>query len=126
MWPNVPPFSFCNSVLKVYTVGPSGTSLLMWVATGNHGNQWAYANVILSNSAPFRVTFQTEVGGDMWTDIALDDISYTIECMVGGKAITVFFFFLSVVFLPLHLQCAALLAMCSLFMLFTPMLTFYR
>ncbi|XP_035475409.1 MAM and LDL-receptor class A domain-containing protein 1 isoform X3 [Scophthalmus maximus] len=70
--------------LKVYTVGPSGTSLLMWVATGNHGNQWAYANVILSNSAPFRVTFQTEVGGDMWTDIALDDISYTIECMVGG------------------------------------------
>ncbi|XP_067342984.1 MAM and LDL-receptor class A domain-containing protein 1 isoform X2 [Channa argus] len=70
--------------LKVFTVGPSGTSLLMWAATGNHGNQWAYANVILSNPAPFRVTFQAEVGGDMWTDIALDDISYTPECMTGG------------------------------------------
>ncbi|XP_029935423.1 MAM and LDL-receptor class A domain-containing protein 1 [Myripristis murdjan] len=70
--------------LKVYTVGPSGTSLLMWAASGNHGNQWTYANVILSNTAPFRVTFQAEVGGDMWTDIALDDVSYTAECIVGG------------------------------------------
>ncbi|KAM7390330.1 hypothetical protein PAMA_008482 [Pampus argenteus] len=70
--------------LKVYTVGPSGTRLLMWAATGNRGNQWTYANVIMSNPAPFRVTFQAEVGGDMWTDIALDDISYTTECMVGG------------------------------------------
>ncbi|XP_027129851.1 MAM and LDL-receptor class A domain-containing protein 1 isoform X2 [Larimichthys crocea] len=70
--------------LKVYTVGPSGTSLLMWAATGNHGKQWTYANVILSNTAPFRVTFQAEVGGDVWTDIALDDISYTAECVVGG------------------------------------------
>nr|XP_046227551.1 MAM and LDL-receptor class A domain-containing protein 1 [Scatophagus argus] len=67
--------------LKVYTVGPSGTSLLMWAATGNHGNRWTYANVILSNPAPFRVTFQAEVGGDMWTDIAVDDISYTAECL---------------------------------------------
>ncbi|XP_022622767.1 MAM and LDL-receptor class A domain-containing protein 1 [Seriola dumerili] len=70
--------------LKVYTVGPSGTSLLMWAATGNHGNQWTYASVIMSNPAPFRVTFQAEVGGNIWTDIALDDISYTAECMVGG------------------------------------------
>ncbi|XP_071341063.1 MAM and LDL-receptor class A domain-containing protein 1 isoform X4 [Trachinotus anak] len=70
--------------LKVYTAGSSGTSLLMWAATGNHGNQWTYANVILSNPAPFRVTFQAEVGGDIWADIALDDISYTAECMVGG------------------------------------------
>ncbi|KAM4543911.1 MAM and LDL-receptor class A domain-containing protein 1 [Fundulus diaphanus] len=70
--------------LKVFTVGPSGTPLLMWAATGNYGNQWTYANVILSNTGDFRVTFQAEVGGDMWTDIALDDISYTEECMVGG------------------------------------------
>ncbi|XP_068160688.1 MAM and LDL-receptor class A domain-containing protein 1 [Antennarius striatus] len=69
--------------LKVYTVGPSGTSLLMWTATGNHGNQWAYANVILSNPAPFRVTFQAEVGGDVWSDIALDDITYTADCVEG-------------------------------------------
>ncbi|KAM8881350.1 MAM and LDL-receptor class A domain-containing protein 1 [Synchiropus picturatus] len=70
--------------LKVYTVGTSGTSLLMWAATGNHGAQWEYANVILSNPTPFKVSFQAEVGGDMWTNIALDDISYTLECISGG------------------------------------------
>ncbi|XP_061569314.1 MAM and LDL-receptor class A domain-containing protein 1 isoform X2 [Cololabis saira] len=70
--------------LKVFTVGPSGTPLLMWAAIGNHGKQWTYAHVILSNPEPFRVTFQAEVGGDEWTDIALDDVSYTPECMVGG------------------------------------------
>uniref|UniRef100_A0A3B3XWB3 MAM domain-containing protein n=1 Tax=Poecilia mexicana TaxID=48701 RepID=A0A3B3XWB3_9TELE len=70
--------------LKVYTVGANGTPLLMWATTGNHGNQWTYANVVLSNTKDFRVTFQAEVGGDMWTDIALDDISYTAECVVGG------------------------------------------
>ncbi|XP_074549659.1 MAM and LDL-receptor class A domain-containing protein 1 isoform X2 [Halichoeres trimaculatus] len=70
--------------LKIYTAGPSGTSLLMWATTGNHGNQWTYANVILSNPAPFRVTFQAEAGGDVWTDIALDDISYTADCMEEG------------------------------------------
>lgn len=71
---------------QIYTVGARGTRLLMWATTGNHGYQWKYANVILSNPTPFRVTFQAEVGGDMWTNIALDDISYTPECMVGGKA----------------------------------------
>ncbi|KAM9332638.1 MAM and LDL-receptor class A domain-containing protein 1 [Pholidichthys leucotaenia] len=70
--------------LKVFTVGASGVPLLMWAAAGNHGNHWTYANVILSNPAPFRVTFQAEVGRDTWTNIALDDISYTKECTVGG------------------------------------------
>ncbi|MED6241954.1 hypothetical protein ATANTOWER_030718 [Ataeniobius toweri] len=70
--------------LKVYTSGTSGTPLLVWATTGNHGNQWTYANIILSNTVDFSVTFQAEVGGDVWTDIALDDISYTAECMVGG------------------------------------------
>uniref|UniRef100_A0A8C5HM61 MAM and LDL-receptor class A domain-containing protein 1-like n=1 Tax=Gouania willdenowi TaxID=441366 RepID=A0A8C5HM61_GOUWI len=70
--------------LKVYTVGASGVPLLMWATTGNHGNQWTYVNVILSNTEPFTVTFQAEVGGDMWTDVALDDVSYTAECFSGG------------------------------------------
>ncbi|XP_063768371.1 MAM and LDL-receptor class A domain-containing protein 1 isoform X2 [Eleginops maclovinus] len=70
--------------LKVFTSGPSGSSLLMWAATGNHGNQWRYANVILSNPAAFTVTFQAEAGGDVWTDIALDDVSFTAECRAGG------------------------------------------
>uniref|UniRef100_A0A3B3ZF93 MAM domain-containing protein n=1 Tax=Periophthalmus magnuspinnatus TaxID=409849 RepID=A0A3B3ZF93_9GOBI len=70
--------------LKVYTVGERGIPLLMWAASGNHGRQWNYANIVLSNHSPFRVTFLGEVGGDMWTDIALDDISFTEECVVGG------------------------------------------
>lgn len=78
-------WTVCITSYQVYTVGPSGTSLLMWAATGNHGNHWSYANVILSNPAPFRVAFLAEVGGDMWTDIALDDISYTEECVIGGE-----------------------------------------
>ncbi|MBN3307352.1 MALR1 protein, partial [Amia calva] len=70
--------------LKVYTVGESGINLLMWSATGNQGNKWNYANVIISNNKPFTVAFEAEVGGDSWTDIALDDISFTSECVVGG------------------------------------------
>lgn len=59
----------------------------MWAATGNHGREWTYADVILSNTVPFRVAFQAEVGGDMWTDIALDDITYTKECVVKGEEV---------------------------------------
>ncbi|XP_035268745.1 MAM and LDL-receptor class A domain-containing protein 1 isoform X1 [Anguilla anguilla] len=70
--------------LKVYTVGESGTPLLMWAINGNRGDRWNYANVILSSSGAFRVAFQAEVGGDMRTDIALDDISFSTECSVGG------------------------------------------
>lgn len=77
-----------SSPRQVYTVGNSGTSLLMWAATGNHGRGWTYADVILSNTVPFRVTFQAEVGGDMWTDIALDDIAYTEECVVEGEEVS--------------------------------------
>lgn len=74
-----------NLCLEVFTVGPSGTPLLMWALAGNQAEGWTYASVILSNPAPFRVSFQAEVGGYMWTDIALDDITYTAECVGGGE-----------------------------------------
>ncbi|KAK7176201.1 hypothetical protein R3I93_000462 [Phoxinus phoxinus] len=70
--------------LKVYTVGHSGTPLLMWATCGNHGDRWQYANVILSNASPFRVSIQAEVGADQWTDIAVDYFSFTRQCLVGG------------------------------------------
>ncbi|KAL1271156.1 hypothetical protein QQF64_030172 [Cirrhinus molitorella] len=70
--------------LKVYSVGRSGTPLLMWATCGNHGDSWHYSNVILSNASPFRVIIQAEVGADQWTDIAVDDISFTRQCLVGG------------------------------------------
>lgn len=65
-------------------MGHSGTPLLMWAICGNHGDSWHYANVILSNASPFRVIVQAEVGADQWTDIAVDDISFTRQCLVGG------------------------------------------
>ncbi|KAI4899926.1 hypothetical protein NFI96_010930, partial [Prochilodus magdalenae] len=70
--------------LKVYTVSRSGVPLLMWAVSGNHGCSWRYGNVVLSNPFPFRVTFQAQVGGDQWTDIAIDDISFTKECTIGA------------------------------------------
>ncbi|XP_023673966.2 MAM and LDL-receptor class A domain-containing protein 1 isoform X1 [Paramormyrops kingsleyae] len=70
--------------LKVYAFGESGTDLLMWAAAGNQGDRWKYASVMLSSPTPFRVAFRAEVGGDMWTDIALDDISFTAPCYEGA------------------------------------------
>ena len=71
-------------VPQVYTVGASGVRLLMWATGGNHGDQWTYASVVLSNPAPFRVTFQAQVGADTRTDVSLDDITYTPGCIMGG------------------------------------------
>uniref|UniRef100_A0AAY4DRE8 MAM domain-containing protein n=1 Tax=Denticeps clupeoides TaxID=299321 RepID=A0AAY4DRE8_9TELE len=70
--------------LKVFTVGQSGTRLLMWVTSGNRGKEWHYGSVILSHAVPFSVVFQAEVGGDQWTDIAIDDVSFTTECSTGA------------------------------------------
>lgn len=59
----------------------------MWATSGNQGRSWRYGNVVLSNPLPFKVTFQAEVGGDQWTDIAIDDLSFTQGCAIGGNAL---------------------------------------
>lgn len=81
-----------GTLLQVYTVGHSGTPLLMWATCGNHGDSWQYANVILSNASPFRVSIQAEVGADQWTDIAVDDFSFTRQCLVGGTELLIAFY----------------------------------
>lgn len=43
-----------------------------------------YANVVLSSNSPFKVAFEAEVGANELTEFALDDISFTPECMAGG------------------------------------------
>uniref|UniRef100_UPI00398F495B MAM and LDL-receptor class A domain-containing protein 1-like n=1 Tax=Pristiophorus japonicus TaxID=55135 RepID=UPI00398F495B len=70
--------------LKVYSAGERGMPLLMWSVTGNKEDNWIYANVIVSNNYPFEVVFEAEVGGDDLTDIAIDDISFSLECVAGG------------------------------------------
>ncbi|GCC20962.1 hypothetical protein chiPu_0000134 [Chiloscyllium punctatum] len=70
--------------LKIYSAGEHGMPLLMWSVTGNKEDNWIYANVIISNNYPFNILFEAEVGGDDLTDIAIDDISFTLECVTGG------------------------------------------
>uniref|UniRef100_A0A8C8RM21 MAM and LDL receptor class A domain containing 1 n=1 Tax=Pelusios castaneus TaxID=367368 RepID=A0A8C8RM21_9SAUR len=73
-----------TGILKVYTVEEHGMDILMWSSSGSKGRTWMYANVVLSSNSPFKVTFEAEVGGNESTEIALDDISFTLECMDGG------------------------------------------
>ncbi|KAG2458289.1 MALR1 protein, partial [Polypterus senegalus] len=67
--------------LKVYTATDGGMKLPMWSTSRNQGGTWKYANIIVSNYKPFRVIFEAEVGADGDTDIALDDISFSKECV---------------------------------------------
>lgn len=59
--------------------------ILMWSATGNRRSTWTYANVLLSRNSPFRVAFEAEVGAKEVIEFALDDVSFTPECLSGGK-----------------------------------------
>ncbi|XP_029442905.1 MAM and LDL-receptor class A domain-containing protein 1 [Rhinatrema bivittatum] len=69
--------------LKLYIVEEYGLNILMWSATGHKEKKWIYANMVLSSNGRFRVAFEAEVDGDNLTDIALDDISFTPECVTG-------------------------------------------
>lgn len=75
-----------TGVLKVYAVEEHGMDILMWSSSRNKENKWMYANVVLSSNSPFRVAFEAEVGQSEPTEFALDDISFTPECMDGGPA----------------------------------------
>lgn len=56
----------------------------MWSSTRNEENKWMYGNVVLSSNSLFRVAFEAEVGWSQPTEFALDDISFTPECIDGG------------------------------------------
>uniref|UniRef100_A0A663LWY4 MAM and LDL receptor class A domain containing 1 n=1 Tax=Athene cunicularia TaxID=194338 RepID=A0A663LWY4_ATHCN len=73
-----------TGVLKVYTAEEQGMDILMWSSSRNEENKWMYANVVLSSNSPFRVAFEAEVGRSEPTEFALDDISFTPECINGG------------------------------------------
>uniref|UniRef100_A0A8C8BKF7 MAM and LDL receptor class A domain containing 1 n=1 Tax=Otus sunia TaxID=257818 RepID=A0A8C8BKF7_9STRI len=75
-----------TGVLKVYTAEEQGMDILMWSSSRNEENKWMYANVVLSSNSPFRVAFEAEVGWSEATEFALDDISFTPECINGGSA----------------------------------------
>uniref|UniRef100_A0A4X2LXR5 MAM and LDL receptor class A domain containing 1 n=1 Tax=Vombatus ursinus TaxID=29139 RepID=A0A4X2LXR5_VOMUR len=71
-------------ILKVYIVEESGLAILVWSVIGNKGRDWMYGNALLSSNGPFKVAFEADLGGDDSTFIAIDDISFTLECASGG------------------------------------------
>uniref|UniRef100_H0YSL1 MAM and LDL receptor class A domain containing 1 n=1 Tax=Taeniopygia guttata TaxID=59729 RepID=H0YSL1_TAEGU len=75
-----------TGVLKVYTVEEHGMDILMWSSSRNEENKWMYGSVALSSNSLFRVAFEAEVGWSQPTEFALDDISFTPECIDGGSA----------------------------------------
>ncbi|KAM3929531.1 MAM and LDL-receptor class A domain-containing protein 1 isoform 2-T2 [Leptodactylus fuscus] len=75
-----------SGMLKVYIVTEYGLNVLRWSASKSTEQRWMYSSVILASNSPFRVAFEAQVGGSKKVDIALDDISFTIDCQVGGPA----------------------------------------
>ncbi|XP_033367551.1 MAM and LDL-receptor class A domain-containing protein 1 [Parus major] len=75
-----------TGILKVYTVEEHGMEILMWSSSRNEENKWMYGSAVLSSNSLFRVAFEAEVGWSQPTEFALDDISFTPECIDGGSA----------------------------------------
>ncbi|XP_058915238.1 MAM and LDL-receptor class A domain-containing protein 1 [Kogia breviceps] len=75
-------------VLKVYTVEESGLNILVWSVIGNKRTGWMYGHVPLSSNSPFKVAFEADLSGKENIFIALDDISFTPECVFGGPVTT--------------------------------------
>uniref|UniRef100_A0A803V093 MAM and LDL receptor class A domain containing 1 n=1 Tax=Ficedula albicollis TaxID=59894 RepID=A0A803V093_FICAL len=75
-----------TGLLKVYTVEEHGMEILMWSSSRNEENKWMYGSAVLSSNSRFRVAFEAEVGWSQPTEFALDDISFTPECIDGGAA----------------------------------------
>uniref|UniRef100_A0A803VYM0 MAM and LDL receptor class A domain containing 1 n=1 Tax=Ficedula albicollis TaxID=59894 RepID=A0A803VYM0_FICAL len=73
-----------TGLLKVYTVEEHGMEILMWSSSRNEENKWMYGSAVLSSNSRFRVAFEAEVGWSQPTEFALDDISFTPECIDGG------------------------------------------
>lgn len=75
-------------ILKVYTIEESGLNILVWWVTGDTRAGWIYAHVHLSSNGAFKVAFEADLSGNEDIFIALDDISFTPECVFGGPVTT--------------------------------------
>ncbi|XP_070550808.1 MAM and LDL-receptor class A domain-containing protein 1-like [Ptychodera flava] len=69
--------------LRVFTRSETeeGQMIPMWSMHGNQGNQWNYAKVVIGNPDDFRVVFEAIVGDKNSSDIAIDDVTFTKECL---------------------------------------------
>ncbi|XP_013420619.1 MAM and LDL-receptor class A domain-containing protein 2 [Lingula anatina] len=60
--------------LNVYLT-VQGRKTLIWIASGNQGNAWKYAEVLKLASGNFTITFQAVRGRSYTSDIAIDDLN---------------------------------------------------
>lgn len=69
----------------MYTIEESGLNILVWSVIGDTRAGWIYGHVHLSSNSAFKVAFEADLSGNEDIFIALDDISFTPECVFGGK-----------------------------------------
>lgn len=75
-------------ILKVYTIEESGLNIMVWSAMGDTRADWMYGHLHLSSNSAFKVAFEADLSGNEDIFIALDDISFTPECVFGGPVPT--------------------------------------
>lgn len=57
----------------------------MWSASGNKGQTWQYANILIGDNVNFSVIIEATAGDRAMSDIAIDDVTFTPECGTGCK-----------------------------------------
>ncbi|XP_077861589.1 MAM and LDL-receptor class A domain-containing protein 1-like [Saccoglossus kowalevskii] len=69
--------------LRIYTesITEQSQRLLMWQYSGNLGKHWNYAKVVIGNPFRYRVVFEAIVGDPDFSDIAIDDVTFTQSCL---------------------------------------------
>ncbi|XP_076347182.1 MAM and LDL-receptor class A domain-containing protein 1-like [Tachypleus tridentatus] len=70
--------------LQVMVNGLGGQSYMVWKKTGNQEQKWLYAHILVGSSQDYQVLFLGIVGGDNYTDIAIDEVKFTSGCKDGG------------------------------------------
>ncbi|CAB4000024.1 MAM and LDL-receptor class A domain-containing 2 [Paramuricea clavata] len=68
-----------NVYIRTYVNGTLGKPL--WSAKSEQGSVWKRGSVSLVSQRPFEVVIEGFVGDDYRGDIALDDLSFTAECV---------------------------------------------
>ena len=61
----------------------------MWSISGNIGQKWQYANVLVGDNANFSVVVEATAGDKAASDIAIDDFTFTPECKTGCKLLNI-------------------------------------
>ena len=57
----------------------------MWSVSGNKGQKWNYANVLVGDNYNYSVVFEGTIGDHALSDVAIDDVTLTPECATGSK-----------------------------------------